>query len=106
MNKATSHAAYLSEDTSNIIELSPKTDAPFNAPCIHESVTQNVRDYFKQLGDQDAHELYQLVLGQVEPALLSEVLKHTRGNQSKAAELLGLNRGTLRKKLQQYGLDA
>ena len=49
--------------------------------------------------------LYQMVLKQVEPALLQAVLDHTGGNQSKASLALGLNRGTLRKKLQQYDID-
>ncbi len=49
-------------------------------------------------------ELYQMVLAEMEIPLLEKVLEYTRGNQTKAAELLGLNRGTLRKKLKQYGL--
>ena len=49
-------------------------------------------------------ELYPMVLAEMEIPLLEKVLEYTRGNQTKAAELLGLNRGTLRKKLKQYGL--
>ena len=49
-------------------------------------------------------ELYQMVLAEMEIPLLEKVLEYPRGNQTKAAELLGLNRGTLRKKLKQYGL--
>jgi Fis family transcriptional regulator len=45
-----------------------------------------------------------MVLEEVEPPLLRAVLRHTRNNQSKAARMLGLSRGTLRKKLKQYGL--
>jgi Fis family transcriptional regulator len=48
--------------------------------------------------------LYELVLGEVEPPLLRTVMEYTRGNQSRAAEILGINRGTLRKKLKTYGL--
>ena len=45
-----------------------------------------------------------MVLAEMEIPLLEKVLEYTSGNQTKAAELLGLNRGTLRKKLKQYGL--
>ena len=48
--------------------------------------------------------LYEMVLGEVEQPLLKAVLDFTRGNQSKAADVLGINRGTLRKKLKEYGL--
>jgi Fis family transcriptional regulator len=48
--------------------------------------------------------MYELVLRQVEQPLLEAILEHTKGNQSKAAEYLGLNRGTLRKKLRTYNL--
>jgi len=48
--------------------------------------------------------LYDLVLAEVEAPLLEVTLTYVQGNQSKAAELLGLNRGTLRKKLKQYDL--
>ena len=45
-----------------------------------------------------------MVLGQVEHAMLESVMTHTRGNQTRAAEVLGINRSTLRKKLKQYGI--
>ncbi|MDP4870221.1 MAG: DNA-binding transcriptional regulator Fis, partial [Gammaproteobacteria bacterium] len=51
-----------------------------------------------------AKDLYDLVLAEVEAPLLAAVMHQTRGNQSKAAIVLGLNRGTLRTKLKQYGL--
>lgn len=61
----------------------------------------------KYLGDLNGHKpsaLYDLVLGEVEPPLFEAVLDYTRGNQSRAAEILGLNRATLRKKLKHYEL--
>ena len=48
--------------------------------------------------------LYNLVLGQVEEPLFQEVMKYTNGNQSQAAEILGINRGTLRTKLKSYSI--
>ena len=74
----------------------------------HESVRQCVehalQQYFLHLDGQPANDLYQLVLSEVEAPLLEAVLTYTRNNQSKSAEMLGLNRGTLRKKLKQYDL--
>lgn len=67
-------------------------------------VERVVRDYFAMLGDEIPTGLYELVLEQVERPLLTVVLEQTRGNQTKCAQILGLNRGTLRKKLKAYDL--
>ncbi len=61
--------------------------------------------YFSDLDGHKPGNLYDLVLDEVEIPLLETVLRHTRGNQSKAAQILGLNRATLRKKLRKHGLD-
>ena len=63
-----------------------------------------LRTYFRDLNGHKPSALYDLVLGEVEPPLFEAVLDYTRGNQSRAAEILGLNRATLRKKLKQYDL--
>lgn len=68
-------------------------------------VEQALQHYFAQLGGTSTSNLYELVLAEVEAPLLEVVLQKMKGNQTKAAELLGLNRGTLRKKLKQYNLD-
>lgn len=68
-------------------------------------VERALQNYFSQLGDQLPTNVYELVLAEVEVPLLEVTLKKTRGNQTKAARLLGLSRGTLRKKLKQYNLD-
>ncbi len=60
--------------------------------------------YFKQLEGHPTGDLYKMVLAEVEEPLFRSVMSYTGGNQSKASELLGINRGTLRKKLKQYGL--
>ena len=73
------------------------------------SLNGHVRDALqKYLSDLNGHppsELYQLLLSEVERPLFETVLNHAGGNQSRSAEILGINRGTLRKKLKQYGLD-
>ena len=60
--------------------------------------------YFRRLNGHKPGDLYQLVLGEVEKPLFEAVLDYTNGNQSEAAEILGINRGTLRKKLRTYNL--
>ena len=60
--------------------------------------------YLKSLNGHKPAELYQLVMGEVEKPLFRTVMDYTGGNQSQAAEILGINRGTLRKKLKSYKL--
>lgn len=67
-------------------------------------VEQTLHNYFSHLDGQAVSNIYEMVLSEVEAPLLEVVMRNTMGNQCKAAELLGLSRGTLRKKLQQYGL--
>lgn len=71
---------------------------------LRQCVENALQQYFLNLDGQPANDLYQLVLNEVEAPLLEAVLAYTRNNQSKSAEMLGLNRGTLRKKLKQYDL--
>jgi Fis family transcriptional regulator len=61
--------------------------------------------YFQNLNGHKPGDLYELVIGEVEKPLFRAVLGYTKGNQSEAAEILGINRGTLRKKLRQLGLS-
>ena len=63
-----------------------------------------LKHYFKNLNGYKPVELYQLVIGEVEKPLFRTVMNYTGGNQSEAAEILGINRGTLRKKLKIYKL--
>ena len=69
------------------------------------SVEVALQHYFTQLGGHDPANLYNMVLEEIEIPLLKAVLKYTRGNQCKAAIVLGISRGTLRKKIHQYNLD-
>ncbi|GEM_PF-249297 len=73
---------------------------------LHETVSACVRQYLEEIDGEPTTDFYQLVLSQVEPPLLREVMVYTRHNQTRAAELLGLNRGTLRKKLRQYNISS
>lgn len=72
---------------------------------IRACVTETLRTYFRQLNGHGCEGLYKLVLAEVEQPLLEAVMEYCGGNQTRASQLLGINRGTLRKKLQQYGLE-
>jgi Fis family transcriptional regulator len=70
---------------------------------------QHVKDamdnYFSDLDGCDSTDLYELVLSEVEKPLFEAVMQNTRGNISRASEVLGMNRGTLRTRLRKYGLE-
>ena len=72
---------------------------------LRDSVKQAINSFLRQLDGQDPEDLYELVLSEVEAPLLEEVMTYTRGNQTRAATMLGINRGTLRKKLKKYGMN-
>jgi Fis family transcriptional regulator len=74
------------------------------AKSIREAVEVAMENYFSHLDGQNAIEVYDMVLAEVEEPLLQAVMSYTRKNQTKASNILGLNRGTLRKKLKQYGM--
>lgn len=74
-------------------------------PALKEVVRKVVNRYLQDMGHSQSNHLHAAVLAEVEPALFQEVMLHCRGNQSRAAEILGLNRATLRKKLKQYHIN-
>lgn len=77
------------------------TDGP---RTLRDNVEEALRNYFEHLDGQDVTDVYNMVLAEIEAPLLESVMDYVRGNQTRASEVLGLNRGTLRKKLKQYGL--
>ncbi|MCK5001606.1 MAG: DNA-binding transcriptional regulator Fis [Gammaproteobacteria bacterium] len=92
----------------SIDERLEKNDEPHEtqqASQIYDAVKNSIKRYLHELEDTEPSEMYAMVLSQIEQPLLESVLEHTGGNQSRAAEYLGLNRGTLRKKLRIYDLD-
>ncbi|NDL63486.1 DNA-binding transcriptional regulator Fis [Acerihabitans arboris] len=72
---------------------------------LRDSVKQALKNYFAQLNGQEPNGVYDLVLSEVEQPLLDMVMQYTRGNQTRAALMMGINRGTLRKKLKKYGMN-
>lgn len=83
------------------------TEAPATVehPSLRDTVTKTMEKYFKDMAGHPLADVYDMVLAQVETPLLSSMMRFTRGNQSRAAILLGLSRGTLRKKLKIYDLE-
>ncbi|HMM84275.1 Fis family transcriptional regulator [Azohydromonas sp.] len=68
--------------------------------CVRDTLEQ----YFKDLRGTEPHSMHEMVMHAVERPLLDVVMQHAEGNQSKAAEWLGINRNTLRRKLLDHKL--
>ncbi|MEO5365970.1 MAG: nitrogen regulation protein NR(I) [Magnetococcus sp. WYHC-3] len=72
---------------------------------LSRAVLEELDRYFAALGDGEASEVYDLIVNQVEAALIARVLRETRGNRLRAADVLGINRNTLRKKMRDLGIE-
>lgn len=66
------------------------------------TVEKTVKTYMDSMDKDSISNLYELMMEQIEPALFKAVIERSKYNQSRAASMLGLSRGTLRKKLSQY----
>ena len=75
-----------------------------NKRLIEECVRENLEGYFKDLRGTPPTAMYDMILSVVEKPLFETVMKHADGNQSRAAEWLGINRNTLRRKLVEHKL--
>jgi Fis family transcriptional regulator, factor for inversion stimulation protein len=71
---------------------------------LRNQVERVLRDYFAMLGGTQPSDLYEVVMREVEQPLLDSVMHYVDQNQSRAAQVLGLSRGTLRKKLKDHGM--
>jgi Fis family transcriptional regulator len=95
-----STAANLSTTT-----ISAQTHEPTKMP-LRNSVELAIRNFLNQVpSEQKLDDLYNLVMTEVEAPFFDVVMQYSRGNQTKAARIMGINRGTLRKKLKQYDLN-
>jgi Fis family transcriptional regulator len=77
---------------------------PGGGETLEQAVVRNLEIYFENLNGAKPHALHEMVLQAVERPLLKFAFDRAAGNQSAAAELLGINRNTLRKKLHDYGI--
>ena len=68
------------------------------------SVEKSLDEYFRRLDGEPPHGIYDMVIMHVERALISTVMERAGGNQTQAADMLGMNRNTLRTKLSKYGI--
>ncbi len=71
---------------------------------IHDCVRRTLNRYFRDLDGQTPHAVYDMVLRSVEKPMLEVVMKQVAGNQTQAAEILGISRGTLRRMLTEHDL--
>lgn len=72
---------------------------------IGDCVRRSLNRYFRDLDGETPHAIYDMVLSCIEKPMLEVVMKQAAGNQTVAAEMLGISRSTLRRKLAQYHLD-
>ena len=77
------------------------TEADHPIP-VRQSVQKAIRRYLEDMGQSQPDGLYRILMAEVEPPLIEEVLRYTQGNQSRTARILGMTRNTLRSKLNRY----
>ena len=75
------------------------------AKNLQDKIETLLDNYFKDLDGEKPNDVYNMVLHSVEKPLLIYIMNYAQGNQTRAAKILGLNRNTLRKKLEFYNLN-
>jgi Fis family transcriptional regulator len=71
---------------------------------LRQNVQEAIRRYLEDMGHSQPECLYRVLMAEVEPPLIEEVLRYTHGNQSQTAKILGMTRNTLRAKLNRYDI--
>ncbi len=107
MNSLNMDPSLLGELSSNGMDISTlkhQFTSGQSQKTLRDHVEYAMRNYFANLNGEQVTNVYDMVLAEIEGPLLEVVLEYTRGNQTRASEILGLNRGTLRKKLKDHGL--
>ncbi|MEX2366510.1 MAG: DNA-binding transcriptional regulator Fis [Pseudohongiellaceae bacterium] len=92
------------DTSSSVPQSNPELITEADQAPLRECVSRCLNTYFEQVENEPVSNLYDMVLAEVEAPLLEAVMKRARSNQTRASAMLGLNRGTLRKKLKQYDL--
>ncbi|QCI21691.1 DNA-binding transcriptional regulator Fis [Buchnera aphidicola (Hyadaphis tataricae)] len=72
---------------------------------LRELIKKSLRYYLLNCKHECLNNLYALALAELEQPLLDMIMQHTRGNQTRASSIMGINRSTLRKKLKKYGMN-
>ena len=84
-------------------DVNPTSPSPLKSGTLRDAVRATVKEYFIKLEGATPLNLYELFLAEIESPLLEIVLQYCHDNQSVAAKLLNISRGTLRKKMMLYG---
>jgi len=71
---------------------------------LRQAVRDTLKNYFTNIGNEQPIDFYSILLEEVERPLLEVLINHTHYNQVRMAQILGISRGTLRKKLKQHGM--
>ena len=71
---------------------------------LREHVQETIQRYLQDMGSTEPEHVYRKLLAEIEPPLIEEVLNYTRGNQSRAARILGMTRNTLRTRIRRYDI--
>ncbi len=71
---------------------------------LRQAVRDTLRNYFTNIGSEQPVDFYSILLEEIERPMLEVLINHTHYNQVRMAQILGISRGTLRKKLKQYGM--
>lgn len=71
---------------------------------IGKTVERSLDEYFRKLDGEQPHGIYDMVIANVERTLIASMMQRAGGNQTQAADILGMNRNTLRTKLTKYGI--
>tara|TARA_B100001029_G_C15044473_1_gene446065 strand:- start:734 stop:1108 length:375 start_codon:yes stop_codon:yes gene_type:complete len=90
--------------TFNLMTANKKKKFNGEGKQLSHQVSKSMRTYFKQLDGEAPNDVYNMVLKEVESSLLEIVMQQCNDNQTKASEMLGINRGTLRTKLKAHNL--
>lgn len=77
---------------------------PDSKSTLDEVVKSNLENYLSDLNGSRPREIYDMVINAVERPMLEVVMRHAENNQVRASQMLGINRNTLRKKLQSHGI--
>jgi len=72
---------------------------------LRDAVRKTIRQYLLDMGTTEPEHVHRKLLAEIEPPLIEEVLLYTRGNQSRAARMLGMTRNTLRGRMRRYGIE-
>ena len=72
---------------------------------LRDEVRKTIRQFLQDMGSTEPEHVYRKLLSEVEPPLIEEVLRYAKGNQSRAARILGMTRNTLRTRIRRYGIE-